>query len=342
VAILESREIVPGASALVQIITDRDITAHRGDRLILRDQSARRTLAGGRVVDPFGPERGRARVARLAVLRAMSAATPADALAALLPLFPGGLDLLRFQLACNLDAAEGAALFAEAEMVTAGNASALAGMAPAHWRKLGHGIHAALARWHERSPETLGANEFELRRIFPERPLAQLFNAAIGGLIETGKVCRAGTILHLPGHKAELAAAEMKIWRRIVPLLAAGGLRPPVVWEIAPALDLAADEVERVLRRAATLGLTVQVAKNRFFLPEALRRLAEIVEQLAGGSEDGLFLAGHYRDRSGIGRNLTIELLEYFDRAGFTRRAGPARRTLHPAAAMFGPSGENS
>lgn len=221
-------------------------------------------------------------------------------------------------------------------MVTAGNAAALAGMAPAHWQQLGNGITTALARWHEDNPEMLGANEFELRRIFPERPLEQLFNAAITDLIESGEVRRAGTILHLPGHKAELAAAEAKLWQRIEPLLEAGGLRPPVVWEIAPALELEANAVERVLKRAAALGLAVQVANNRFFLPDAVRRLADIAEQLALESDGGLFLAGEYRDRSGIGRNLTIELLEYFDRAGFTRRTGPARRTLRPAAVLFG------
>ncbi|MBT3626806.1 MAG: selenocysteine-specific translation factor, partial [Rhodospirillaceae bacterium] len=71
--------------------------------------------------------------------------------------------------------------------------------------------------------------------------------------------------------------------------------------------------------------MAVQVTKNRFFLPAAVNRLAEIAEELAGESEDGLFLAAAYRDRSGIGRNLTIELLEYFDRTGLTQRHGPAR-----------------
>ncbi len=140
----------------------------------------------------------------------------------------------------------------------------------------------------------------------------------------------------MPGHKAELAAGERDLWRRVEPLLEAGQLHPPVVWEIAPALEVEAETVERVLKRAAALGLIVQVTKNRFFLPAAVRRLAEIAEQLAAEGEDGLFLAAQYRDRSGIGRNLTIELLEYFDRAGLTQRIGPARRILGSAAALFG------
>ena len=128
VAVLNGREIAPGESGLVQIVAERLITAHARDRLILRDQSARRTLAGGRVVDPYGPERGRARPPRLAQLDAMAENNPAAALAALLPLSPGGLDLSRFAVARNLDAGESTALFAAEEMVTAGGPTALAGM----------------------------------------------------------------------------------------------------------------------------------------------------------------------------------------------------------------------
>lgn len=335
VAVLNGREIAPGESGLVQIVAERLITAHARDRLILRDQSARRTLAGGRIVDPYGPERGRARPPRLAQLDAMAENSPAAALAALLPLSPGGLDLSRFAVARNLDAGESTTLFAAAEMVTAGGPTALAGMSLEYWQSLNSRIITELKSWHQQSTETLGLNEFELRRLFAERPLTQLFNAAIAQLIEVGEVKRAGTILHLPDHKAKLAAGEQTAWQQILPHLESGGLRPPVVWQIASELDLPADKIERVLKRTAALGFSVQVAKNRFLLPAAVQRLADIAEELAGESEDGLFLAAQYRDRSGIGRNLTIELLEYFDRAGFTRRTGAARRTLCPASALF-------
>jgi selenocysteine-specific elongation factor len=338
VAVLDGREIAPGESGLVQIVCNRPIVAHARDRLILRDQSARRTVAGGRIVDPFGPERGRARAPRLAQLAAMDCEAHEAALTALLPFASGGLDLSRFALARNLDDAESATLFAAADMVMAGAPGALAGMSRGHWRRLREGISAALADWHRDDPQALGPNESELRRRFPERPLAQLFNATVAELIAAGTLRRRGTVLHLPEHKAELAAADQTMWRRILPLLEAGGLRPPVIHDMASELALAPAEVERMLKRTAALGQVVQATHNRFFPPAALLRLAEIAESLAAEKPDGLFLAAEYRDRSGIGRNLTIELLEYFDRAGLTRRAGPARRIQRPAAALFGAS----
>ena len=70
------------------------------------------------------------------------------------------------------------------------------------------------------------------------------------------------------------------------------------------------------------------VAGNRYFLPETISRLAEIAQDLAETDPAGTFTAASFKDRSGVGRNLTIEILEYLDRVGFTRRVGDARVVL--------------
>ena len=62
-----------------------------------------------------------------------------------------------------------------------------------------------------------------------------------------------------------------------------------------------------------------------------LNELAEIARATAEQSGDGMFDARAFRDASGIGRNMTIEVLEYFDRLGLTVRRGD-RRLIRPAA----------
>jgi selenocysteine-specific elongation factor len=42
------------------------------------------------------------------------------------------------------------------------------------------------------------------------------------------------------------------------------------------------------------------------------------------------FTVQQYRDQTGIGRNLSIEILEYFDRQGITRRIGDVRQIMRP------------
>ena len=81
VAVLTGGVIGAGERALAQLVIERETFALHGDRFVLRDQSAQRTLAGGRVIDPFAPKRGRARPTRLAMLQAMKLSDPQLALA---------------------------------------------------------------------------------------------------------------------------------------------------------------------------------------------------------------------------------------------------------------------
>ena len=63
--------VSPGGTALAEIVLDREILALRGDRFILRDAAAQRTVAGGRVLDIFPPTRRKRAPERLALLAAM-------------------------------------------------------------------------------------------------------------------------------------------------------------------------------------------------------------------------------------------------------------------------------
>jgi selenocysteine-specific elongation factor len=116
------------------------------------------------------------------------------------------------------------------------------------------------------------------------------------------------------------------MWQKVAPLLEGTDGRPPRVHELAPLLAMEPKAVADFLQRAARAGRVHRVAPNRFFLPDAIEKLAQLARELdAGYGEEG-FSAAAYRDRSGLGRNLTIQVLEYLDAAGITKRAGELRR----------------
>ena len=147
---------------------------------------------------------------------------------------------------------------------------------------------------------------------------------------------RDGAVIRLPGHEARLSRDDERLWERVAPLLAAGELRAPRVRELAAALGLEPDPLTRFLKRAERFGRVAPVAPNRFFLPETVARLADLAAALADESPEHSFTAAHFKDRSGIGRNLTIEVLEYLDKVGVTRRVGDTRIVLRSAAELFG------
>jgi len=336
VAVLDGRSIAPGGSALVQLVLDHEIAAARGDRLILRDQSARRTLAGGVVIDPYSPKRGRARPDRLVTLAAMEKDDPATALGDLLLNAPDGVDLAQFARAWNLTPDENTALLARVPMAVIDGSGGAVGVREQRWDTLRREIVAAVGRWHGEKPESLGPNELELRRALPEKVTPWVFGAALQALLRAGELIRDGVVLHVPGHEPQRNEAEAALWRRVQALLEESGLKPPVVRALAEPLGIDHDVLSKFLWGAAKKGFVVKVTDNRFFMPGAVRALARIAEEVAADAPGGLFSAGDYRDKSGVGRNIAIDLLEYFDRTGFTHRSGNDRRIRKPAAEVFG------
>jgi len=330
VAVLDGRSIVPGGSGFVQIDFDQPIGALHGDRAVLRDHAARHTLAGGRVIDPFAPRRGRRLPARLAILKAAAEADPAQALLRILEV-EGLVALPDFARARNLAPAELDALLEGGAFLCAGTGRAAVAVSRDRLAALCDHVVTALAASHQTQPDALGPTRpalvSQLRALAPEAAI----EAALSELAAAGRAVREGGVWHLPEHRPRLTQADERLWERIRPLLAVEDLRPPRVRELAAALVLEPVAVERVLNRAERLGRVARVADNRFFLPWTLACLAKIARELADGSRDGTFTAATFKDRAGVGRNLTIQILEYLDKVGATRRDGDARMVLRGA-----------
>ena len=334
-AVLEGRAISPGSRGLVQVVVDQPFAGARGDRFILRDQSARRTIAGGTVLDPAGAMRGRARAERISELRALGASDPDAALARLLAMTVNGVDLDHFADAWNLRPAETEALFdragVEAVALLRGRRT---GFARDDWSTLQEALLATVRRTHEDSPERVGTESAELASGAARS--REVTAAAIGSLVRDGRLVREGRYLRAPEHEPRLSPRDAALWKRVSLHLAEDAVKPPVLAELAGTLGVDRSLLALFLGRSAGRGLLVRVAPNRFYHPTALRRLAEVAERLAAASKDHRFDAKTFRDASGIGRNLAIQVLEYFDGAGLTHRIGDARIVVRRAQDLFG------
>ncbi len=71
VALLDGDTLAAGATARVQLVFDKPVCALPGDRFIVRNAQASRTVGGGRVLDPFAPARKRRTPERRAWLDAL-------------------------------------------------------------------------------------------------------------------------------------------------------------------------------------------------------------------------------------------------------------------------------
>jgi selenocysteine-specific elongation factor len=118
-----------------------------------------------------------------------------------------------------------------------------------------------------------------------------------------------------------------------MPLILAGAFDPPWVRDLAGALAADETRVRHVLRKLAAQGAAHQVVHDLFYAVERIRELAAIVARLA--AEHGEVEAAVFRDRVGLGRKRAIQILEFFDRIGYTRRVRDAHRVRGAHAEFF-------
>src|SRR5690606_8298283 len=197
----------------------------------------------------------------------------------------------------------------------------------ATWSALAESVGAAVAAWHAAKPDWIGIRLQDLRSGFAPA-LREAAAAVAGALAADGTLVKEGPYYRLPQHQPVLGAEDEALWRRVAPRLEGEGGRPPRVHELAEALAIEPRQVSAFLERAARAGRCHRVAANRFFLPQAIERLAALAAQLDAESEGAGFSVARYRDASGLGRNLTIQVLEYLDELGCTRRVGELRHAI--------------
>ena len=340
VVLLEGTPIAPGTSALVQLELDRPIGALHGDRFILRDQSAQRTIGGGSVLDAFAPPARRRKSQRLAALAALEKPTAAEALAALLAQDPpNGIDLAQFATLWNLPADAAQALLQAVPHRAVAAGTATLAFAKGQLEKLATRIAETLAVHHKRAPDSPGLGvEQVLRSLTTARPSPAVFALLLKELSAGGTLQRHGPYLRLAGHEASLQGADQKLWERLRPWLGEGGWNHPPKLSDLLARDrtLHREAVVRLLNKAARLGKVYAVGAEYFILAPHLLELATKAQELAQGDPHQRLNVKTYRETSGISRHLSIPLVEFFDHIGFTKRDPVGRKIRRDAQEMFG------
>ncbi len=338
-ALLGTEPIVPGQTGYVELVLGKPVAAVTGDRFIVRDQSARSTLGGGIVVNPYAPARGRTRPQRRAAAEALAQPDHSLALAGLLGIEGYEVNFEHFIVGRDIAEADAARLFDASQVRLFTAAGTRLAVPASRWSALQAELDQVLASHHSNAPDHIGLREGTLAAAIASHPSPRFFRAVLGEMIACKRITRTGPWLHLHDHRPTPTAGDLAAWRRIETLTEREGLRAPPLSELSCSLGEEPKEVLKMLRRLECLGLVVAIAKNHFLTMRQIVTLSRLAEALGavreGEQSDGL-TASVFREKSGIGRNQTIEVLEYFDRAGLTRRKGVRRCLLKTSAEIFG------
>ena len=317
---LESSAIGAGDSARAQLVFDAPMCALPGDRFIVRDAGASRTIGGGIVLDAEAPRRKRRAAERIRRLDALEQAIAADGdVTALLREAPFGIAMTELVQVTGL-AAEQIRLPTEARVVDTSDERFV--LLERHWNGLRERGLEALRDFHAAMPDEPGPDTARLRRIaFPALP-PSLCTAIVDTLVHDGEIVRRGAWLQAPEHEVTLSDEDRSLAERLAPLIAVGRFNPPWVRDLASTLGEPEERVREVLRKQVRQGTVCQVVRDLFYDSRCIEELAEIVAMLE--RTEGAATAARFRDAVGVGRKRAIQILEFFDRVGYTRRVRDA------------------
>ena len=324
---LKSAGIAPGDGDYAQIVLDRPAAMAAGDRFVLRDSAASRTIGGGTILDLRPPERHRGTPARRAELEILAGHDAMFMLRQLLESGRGFVDIAAF----FRDRAAAEPLVEEAiralDLVTFADGDRVIGLTRSAWRAYATEAIATLERFHAEKPDLPGLGQERLRLALNPRLPGPTFVRALQQLVAEGQLVLDRSWVRRPGHEVRLSDEEEKLWSRIFPLL--GGearFRPPRVRDIAKAQRIDEGFIRRLFKLAARRGDVDEIAQDHYFLGQTVIEMANMARELAAADPNGEFTVIAFRDRLANGRKVAIHILEFFDRQGLTMRRGDIRR----------------
>ena len=315
----EDRGVVRrGETTWVVLDCEQPVVARVGDRFILRFYSPVTTIAGGQVSE-LEPPRGWRE--RLGAWNEILTGDPEQSIIAAVNASGGlGLDSGDVPLASTAPGSRAESMLeANPDVSRIGNAwygrMAMEDAAAA--------VVNQLQRAHEIRRRASAESLESVRASISVRYSVPLIDFAIESLTSTGAVVLRGPTIRLPGHEAELDAAEEAASRELVQILSAAGLAPPSPSEMTARIGVEREVLNDLLRLLVEREEIVSITPEMIVTRETEETARRVVRMIAGQGNPAS--PGDFREALGVTRKYLIPLLEYMDRIGVTLRTSEGR-----------------
>ena len=142
-------------------------------------------------------------------------------------------------------------------------------------------------------------------------------------LLKEARVCINNGYLSLAGHRPTLSSQVQQHWFLFSNILRKGGFQVPLLSEIEKESGLRKKQLSALIIPALKSGDLIQLSQKRYMLAETRDAIAAAIMQLANAH--ACFTVIDAKAQLGLGRGLTIEILEHLDSIHFTRRKNEGR-----------------
>ncbi len=325
VLLLNTKELEPGAEALVQLRTEEPVICDYYDRFVIRHYSPLITIGGGTVLEPEAKKERRfadSLIRRLQasktgekgayleqfllktgfVVKTVSeltrelALTQEDA--------QNMIDFLKQQGKIILTEYEGRLFVIHNETITAAIDA----------------IRYHLLQFHQKNPLRMGIKSTELRQktgdIHPS-----LFQLSLRLLSENNEIVLESDRVRLSEHKLKLNDEQQRLFQKAEQAFLIGKFTPPSLSELlAGTPQPTAQAVRLALLETGTL---IDLGQGLLIHAQAISSAEQLLRQLFQKQPE--LTTSQIRQQLGTTRKIVIPLLNYFDRLGLTLRKGDVR-----------------
>lgn len=335
VRVLNNRgEILPGETGFAQVRLEAPVVAVHEDRFIIRSYSPAETIAGGLVLDPLAAKhRGRELAKTQQRLRALiDSDRPARFAEFVNAAGDSGLRLSN--IAARTGWKDGVLSQVAASAVKDGTVVEGEGIYVAKeiFDRLSRTTVDEVKAHHQREPLARGLARETLRDRLFAHVSPELFRAVISRLEEQGILATDKDMLRSKDHMLELSPADTQLRDRMLVILEKAGLEAPSLDQLLESAGVVVSQRahgRKIFQLLLDKGTVVRVQNEMVFHAEALGKLTELLRRYGNEHEpDRLIDVAAFKDLAGVSRKYAIPLLEYFDLAHVTRRAGDKRVIL--------------
>ncbi len=321
VVLLDREELEPGEEALVQLVLEQPLLAHRGDRFIIRSYSPMATIGGGTVIDA---EPQKHRRFRSEVTQRLQDLASGDLGFWLQKLDEMGLAKLRElekqtgtgreQLQQGLEQ-----LQAAGQVEQLGDQWLLAERVRSWLLQLPQ----LVAEYQRRHPLRHGIPRATLQSQLSGQLAPKGFDVLLERAASSGDIVARGDLLATPDWQPQPTPEELQILEKLDRHYQEQGFAVKNCNETLSQLGLDGLDAELYFSYLVEEKKLKKLNQESYLHMLSYQRAEQLLVELF--AEQGSLTLAQFRDRLGSGRKLTQALLEFFDSCKYTRRTGEER-----------------
>ncbi|MEY7999018.1 selenocysteine-specific translation elongation factor [Clostridium sp. Mt-5] len=323
VVILDKEKVNPGEEAYIQLRLEKQLTAQRKDRFVIRSYSPMHTLGGGTIIEPAAQKAKRFNEQYIKELRLKESGKTEgiieNTIKNLSGKYPQKEEILK-AMGKNDDNIQN-----ELEKLIKNKSIILLnkGDKPVyiHQDFLNDKIKTLeniLKEFHRKNPLKMGMSKEEIKnKVFGSKIKQKIYDCIIELLKDENKIDLYGSFIFLRDFKVKYSEAQIKIKDNILRKFSNSGFIPPKYLELENNCN-DKKNFEMVFESVVDKGDIVKVAEDCWFLAEDYERAKKIVIDFI--KSNGSISLGQFRDELNTSRKYAMMLMEHFDGIRLTKR----------------------